>query len=433
MDVVKSLSQSDLHAISCIEMHTTGEPVRIIYRGYPELSGTLMEQRREAKLHHDFIRQRLMLEPRGHSEMLVIIPLRYAIYLSSQIHKPACDFLIPCSLPLRYGAIIRPITEQVVAGKAHIGVLFCHGEGYSTMCGHATIALGRFLVDTHDLSVFPRRDLLMFDPESWTTKLLLHAPCGVVEVTIPVLGPGGKSDPSRPVSFLSVPSFAAALNLAVSIPASHHWPELGDRSTVSADISYGGAFYALISTSELGFASGLRPQISAIDIDALSRATALLKDVIMATPELKRKVIHPEHGDLSYLYSVMIVDEGLGVQVQGTKGVETGLCFFADQQIDRSPTGSCVAARMATAYARRILRKGDAWTYHSVVSNAFEGEGGFVGRVEAVVPVSPEREGVVVRTEGKAWYTGASTFTVEKGDKLGDLGFNLRELVSGKR
>lgn len=95
-----------------------------------------------------------------------------------------------------------------------------------------------------------------------------------------------------------------------------------------------------------------------------------------------------------------------------------------------------MAARIATAYARRKLEKGDAWTYHSVVSNGFRGEGGFVGRVEAVVPVSGigegVDEGVVVRTEGKAWYTGASTFMVEKGDTLENLGFNLRELLSGK-
>lgn len=31
---------------------------------------------------------------------------------------------------------------------------------------------------------------------------------------------------------------------------------------------------------------------------------------------------------------------------------ETGLCFFGDQQIDRSPTGSGIAARVALAYAK---------------------------------------------------------------------------------
>ena len=46
------------------------------------------------------------------------------------------------------GAIIRPETELVSSGAAHIGVLFIHNERFSTMCGNATIALRRFLVDT---------------------------------------------------------------------------------------------------------------------------------------------------------------------------------------------------------------------------------------------------------------------------------------------
>lgn len=57
-----------------------------------------------------------MLEPRGHSEM--------------------------------YGAILVQGTELTKSGEAEIGVLFCHNHGWSTMWGHASIALGRFLVDT---------------------------------------------------------------------------------------------------------------------------------------------------------------------------------------------------------------------------------------------------------------------------------------------
>lgn len=42
-----------------------------------------------------------------------------------------------------YGAVLVEPDHP----EAHIGVLFMHNEGYSTMCGHATIALGRYLVD----------------------------------------------------------------------------------------------------------------------------------------------------------------------------------------------------------------------------------------------------------------------------------------------
>ena len=48
--------------------------------------------------------------------------------------------------------------------------------GYSTMCGHATIALGQFLVDMQDLKVFPRRKQLKFNHESNTVQVNLSCP-----------------------------------------------------------------------------------------------------------------------------------------------------------------------------------------------------------------------------------------------------------------
>lgn len=75
---------------------------------------------------------------------------------------------------------------------------------------------------------------------------------------------------------------------------------------------------------------------------------------------------------------VIVVDKTLGTPESGTLGGETGLCFFADQQIDRSPTGSSVMARIPLAIAKRELRLGQSWTYHSVVSQACQRDA-FVG------------------------------------------------------
>jgi trans-L-3-hydroxyproline dehydratase len=72
---------------------------------------------------------------------------------------------------------------------------------------------------------------------------------------------------------------------------------------------------------------------------------------------------------------------------KGTKGVETGLCFFADQQTDRSFADSCVTARIAAAHVRGILNLGDGWTYNSVVSNTVK-EGGFTGLIQAEITTS---------------------------------------------
>ncbi|MFM8914844.1 MAG: proline racemase family protein, partial [Candidatus Limnocylindrus sp.] len=87
-------------AIEVLDYHTAGEPFRIVVSGYPELAGsTILERRRSALQKHDHLRKMLMWEPRGHADM--------------------------------YGGILVPPDHD----EAHVGVLFMHNEGYSTMCG----------------------------------------------------------------------------------------------------------------------------------------------------------------------------------------------------------------------------------------------------------------------------------------------------------
>jgi len=176
-----------------IDMHTAGEPVRIVVDGYPELVGaTILEKRRDARARHDHVRRLLMLEPRGHAEM--------------------------------YGAI--PVAPT--APGAALGVLFCHHEGYSTMCGHATIALGRFAID---------RGLVAATAP--VTRFGLECPCGVVRVAV-AIGADGK--PGE-VSFDSVPAFVLARDQRLDVPG------LG---AVTFDIAYGGAFYAILPARRIG-------------------------------------------------------------------------------------------------------------------------------------------------------------------------------------
>ncbi|KAJ7145068.1 proline racemase [Mycena crocata] len=380
MDVYQALLEQNpvTRTIKVVDMHTSGEPTRIVVNGYPELEGkTLLEKRCCAREKYDDVRLRLMREPRGHKEM--------------------------------YGAILIAETELTRSGDADIGVLFCHNEGYSTMCGHATIALGRFLVDTHDLAAFPRRNALKHDSETGLTHLRLHAPCGVVHLS--VYADDTHSDATRPVSFLGVPSFVTARDLVVEIPPAVQWPRLraAKRSTVTVDISYGGAFYALVSASELGFPAGVR-QSSGADAATLiefDEAAATLKRILYPRKEL---FAHPSEPDLEYLYSVMVVEE--------TPRGELGLCFFADQQIDRSPTGSCVMARIALAVDKGRLKLGEGCDYESIVSSLNEGNG-FRGTAVEMVP-----EGLIVKVEGRAFYTGAASFVVEEHDIM-PSGFSI--------
>ncbi|KAJ7222932.1 proline racemase [Mycena rebaudengoi] len=372
MDIFKTLLEQNpaTRSIKVVDMHTSGEPTRIVVNGYPELQGsTLLEKRRFAREKHDDIRQRLMREPRGHTDM--------------------------------YGAILIAETELTRTGAADIGVLFCHNEGYSTMCGHATIALGRFLVDTHDLAIFPRRDALKFDAETGLTELRLHAPCGIVHVSVPTKH--GHSDATKPVSFLGVPSFVTARDLEVEIPPALQWPRLRDarHSRVKVDIAYGGAFYALVSADELGFPHGLRAGGEIATMAQFDAATAALKQTLAPRKEL---FAHPTERDLEYLYGVMVVER--------TARGEIGLLYFADQQVDRSPCGSCVMARVALAVDQGRLAIGEGCEYESIVSVLDEGNGFRGTAVEKV------DGGLIVKVEGKAFYTAAASFVVEDHDMM---------------
>ncbi|OBZ68152.1 Trans-L-3-hydroxyproline dehydratase [Grifola frondosa] len=359
---------------------STAEPTRIIIRGYPTLKGrTLLEKRTYAREKVDHIRQRLMREPRGHAEM--------------------------------YGAILVPETELTASGKADIGVLFCHNEGYSTMCGQATIALGRFLVDTQDEAVFPRRRQLVHDKENGVAELRLHVPCGVVDVKVPTIKDTEtgrvRSDGTRRVKFVSVPSFASALNVEIAIPPEMRWKQLKklDVGRVRVDVGFGGAYYAIVTAQGLGFTKGLRSgEYTLRDLD---EATATVRKIICGRRGLFE---HPREKELEYLYGVIVVEEV----------TELGVCFFADQQIDRSPTGSGVSARVAVAITKGSLGLARPVQFHSLVSLADEAEnksGGFIGtgveKAKLVGGNGREWEAVRVAVEGLAYYTGAHSFFVE--------------------
>ncbi|KAL6239746.1 hypothetical protein BDW75DRAFT_102523 [Aspergillus navahoensis] len=399
MDIANTM-QSHPTAIKCIDMHTTGEPTRIIYSGFPQLHGTtLLDKRDDAQSRYDHIRRRLMLEPRGHSDM--------------------------------YGAILVPDTELVRSGDAHIGVLFTHAGGFSTMCGHATVALGRFLVDTQDRNVFPKREKMVVDSEKNEVEVRIHAPCGVVTVSVPVVGDEQervRSDGSRAVSFLSTPGYVAGLGIEVEIPEEVRWRALGERKSIVVDVSYGGAFYALVEARDMGFERGLGGDET--EMKALAAAARNLKRLLPTHPAVLEALQRSEDERLSFLYSVMVVDSKVGFRPDGCEGAETGVCFFGDgDQVDRSPTGSCVTARMALAHAKGDRGLAQRWAYNSLVSNRFA-TGAFVGTiVDQNVSVTGFKgdhwPAVIVRVEGSAYYIGSMTFMHELGDVTSEAGFTM--------
>ncbi len=317
-----------------VDMHAGGEPVRLILEGFPEPAGaTVLAKRGDAAARLDLHRRRLMLEPRGHAEM--------------------------------YGAL--PVTPS--APGAVLGVLFMHHSGFSTMCGHATIALGRWAADSGLVPLHDGRG-----------TFVLECPCGPVTVHV--------ADNGATVAFDSVPAFAAELDASFDVP---------DIGRVTCDIGFGGAFYAILPASRLGL------DVCSSPAGRLRTAARAITDTIRARGEVR----HPTEPDLSFLYGTILTDD----TPPDAPGATRNLCVFGDGQIDRSATGSGVTARLAVDAARGRIGPGRR--------RAFIGASGVPFYGELI-------DGQRVRVSGTAAYVGTATWSVEVDDPLRD-GFAVED------
>ena len=153
--------------IRTVDYHTAGEPFRIVTGGVPELEGRSVLQRRRWALEHlDGIRRLLVNEPRGHADM--------------------------------YGAFVTPPDDA----WADLGVVFFHNEGYSTACGHGTIALVTWVVDTGRVDI---------TPGSRTVAVTVDVPSGRLACQAR-LDTDGRVEAVR---FRNVPSFVVAREVTV--------------------------------------------------------------------------------------------------------------------------------------------------------------------------------------------------------------------------
>ena len=331
----------DWSRITTIEMHTGGEPLRVFVSGLPEIEGTtVLEKRRYFREHFDHIRKGTMWEPRGHADM--------------------------------YGAVVTPSSD------ADFDVFFMHNEGYSTMCGHAIIALVKLAIET---------GLVVKDGNP--PELTINVPAGRIRAQ--ALVENGIVIES---SFRNVPSFLYLRDQQVMVPG------LG---VVSFDVSYGGAFYAFVDAGQIDLE--LSPAQFAKLIDYGRR----IKHAVMDQFPIK----HPFEDDLSFLYGTIFT--GAAVDANNHS---RNVCIFADGKVDRSATGSGVSARAALHYAKGELSLNEKITIESIVGSTMSVE------VVELTEYGPHHA-VVPEVSGTASFTGRSEFYFDPSDRLGQ-GFILR-------
>ncbi|HVV24000.1 MAG TPA: proline racemase family protein [Pseudonocardiaceae bacterium] len=330
--------------IQTTDYHTAGEPFRIVTAGVPDIPGTTVLERRAAaqsSAEIDAVRQLLVREPRGHAAM--------------------------------YGCFLVPPEDD----GAHFGVLFWHKDGYSTACGHGTIALGAWAVNT---------GLVPADPDG-TTDVVIDVPSG--RVTAVVTCAGGVVER---VTFRNVDSYVVGRDIEVPTK----------RGVVRADVSYGGAIYASVPASAVGLT--VRPEHYA-ELLAVGREIKwALNDTDWArrTPDSR----------LSGVYATMLYDD-LGQTADGPH--QRNVTVFADGQVDRSPCGSGTSARMALLAADGRLSDGQRLVHDSIIDTTFTGR--IVGA--GSVPGS-----IATEIDGTAYLTGESVFSLDRHDRVG-TGFIL--------
>jgi proline racemase len=322
-----------LTGIRTVDYHTGGEPFRIVTGGVEPLRGaTILDKRRDALARLDHVRRLLVNEPRGHADM--------------------------------YGCHVVPPNDE----GADLGVVFFHNAGYSTACGHGTIALVTWALEE---GIVERRE--------GENRVVVDVPSGRLETVAIVVG-----DRVCSVTFRNVPSFVWATDLRV-----------GD---LTVDVAFGGAFYA-----------SLPERVEPAELPRLIELGRRIKRGIEASHE----IVHPLEPELRDVYGVIFWQQEAEEPL-----TQRNVTVFADGEVDRSPCGSGTSARLALLDAAGQLSRGAELHHLSIVGSFFTGR--VVGNTD--VAGSPA---VVTEITGSAYRTGEASFVLDPDDPLGE-GFLLR-------
>jgi proline racemase len=325
------------------DYHTAGEPFRIVLEGAPELPGATVAERRALAIESPAVqrvRRFLCHEPRGHADM--------------------------------YGGFLVEPDDP----GAELGVLFWHKDGFSTACGHGTIALAAWAVESGRVEA----------PVDGDAEVAIDVPSGRVGARVRM--EGGEVGA---VAFRNVPAYVLARGVEVETA----------RGRLAVDVSYGGAIYASLPASAAG--------LSVVPED-LGALIALGREIKWALNDAE-VARHPSDDRLSGIYGTIWFDD-LGPAHQ------RNVAIFADGEVDRSPCGSGTSARAALLAADGRLAPGGELIHDSITGTTFRAR--VVERVRA-----EDRDAVVTEIEGTAHRTGEHRFVLDPRDPLGE-GFVLR-------
>jgi proline racemase len=332
--------------LTTVDYHTAGEPFRIVTEGVPAPPGqTVLDRRAAAQVGEwDAVRALLCNEPRGHADM--------------------------------YGCFLVPPDDP----EAHLGVLFWHKDGFSTACGHGTIALATYAVDAG----------LVAAPADGEVEVVVDVPSGRVRAVVTVTAGAVTS-----VRFVNVPAYVLAREVTVDT----------DLGPVTVDLSYGGAVYASLDAAAVGLT------VTPADLEPMIRVGRAIRRALDGSPAAR----HPSDPRLSGVYGTIWYET-----LPDLEGAlhQRNCTVFADGEVDRSPCGSGTSARLALLAAAGRMPAGRALVHDSIIGTRF------LGRVLGTT-TAEGRHAVVTEVSGSAYRTGEHRFVLDPRDPLGP-GFQMR-------
>jgi proline racemase len=321
--------------IAATDYHTAGEPFRIVEEDVLDIPGETVAARREHAARSgevDRVRRLLCHEPRGHADM--------------------------------YGCFLVPPDDE----GADLGVLFWHKDGYSTACGHGTIALGAWAVESGRVAA----------PADGDVDVTIDVPSGRVVARV-----RRRARAVESVAFRNVPSYVVARGV--------------QADSVEVDVAFGGAIYAFVPAERVGL------RVVPENLTELIAAGRRLKRALDGTDVARHRTDHR----LSGIYGTVIHEQLAPLH-------HRNVAIFADGEVDRSPTGSATSARTALLAADGALDSWETWRNESIVGTSFQARA-----------IGEAPDGLLTEVEGTSFRTGEHRFVLDPRDPLG-TGFVLR-------
>lgn len=326
--------------LHCVDAHAEGELTRVVVGGLPAVAGDTMAQKRVALMKDDALRRYLLGEPHGHICM-------HAVCVFASRHPDA-----------EFGIVIMEATD------------------YPAMSGSNLICAATVLLETGMVT--------MQEP---VTQFTIETPAGLVAVEARCMNSRCES-----VTFENVPAFAVEIGATV---------EVTEVGVVTADIAWGGAFFALVRAASVGLE--VIPEHAA--------ELARLGQLITTSVAARIPVVHPEQPELGGVSFTTFLDRPrAGGDGRNTNVIRPG-------RLDRSACGTGTSAMLAAMHARGEITIGEDFVNESIIATTF------TGRIEGVTRVG-DLDAIRPSITGRGWITGTHQVGREPEDPLG-RGFAL--------